>query len=338
MTNQKETHIMSEQNPIILSSLNLMVDLMMRLFFNEKEYVALQVYKWKAKTPYWGYCPVPIQDNLDEIIESHLRGLKTYGFYSHSPSKTCKWLCIDIDLKIGLLKDRMDSVALVFGMVIQCLRDLGIPENAMLFEFSGNKGFHVWVLIQETAMAECQNLIRHFKNNIGPMPYDAGLGRETVHLDKFPHPSTDPDNSPYGLPVKLPCAYHNTAKQFSHFIDVNLNPIPDVPALLESVVPCQLPDLPLIQHAKQPKNKSAPNKRSVSDQLKNAVVPVLGDPLEQPPLTAELNALFSGCPFLHEFKERPHAAGYWEWTHAGQLLCAHSDEGTAWFEYLSSLD
>lgn len=329
---------MPEQNPIILSNLDRVIGLMMTLFFNPKDFVALQEFKSWVKKPHWGYRPVKVQNDLDEIIKRHLRGLKTYGFYSHSISETCLWLCIDIDLKIGLLKDRKESVAFVLGMVIQCLKDLGIPEEAMLFEFSGNKGFHVWVMLQESPMAECQNFIRHFKNSIGPMPYDAGLTKETVHLDQFPHPSTDPENCQYGLPVKLPCALHNTSGKFSHFIDINKNPVENVPALLESVVPCQLPDLPLISAAKKPKNKRPPKILSASAQRKKANAPIMGDPLEQPPLTAELNALFSGCHFLKGFRERPFEAGYREWTHAGQLLVGLGEEGTAWFEYLSSLD
>ena len=60
-----------------------------------------------VKKPYWGYVPQELKDDrgaLDEVIRSHLEGRETHGFYSHSSRHTCKWICLDLDLKQGLIE------------------------------------------------------------------------------------------------------------------------------------------------------------------------------------------------------------------------------------------
>ena len=321
---------MPKQNEIILDNRDQTVALMEKLFFNEKNHIARQVYRHWLPKPSWGYKPEPINGRLNELIAEHLKGKATYGLYSHSLGGTCKWICIDIDLKHGNLMERGDSVATVLGMVVQRLMDMGIPDEARLMEFSGSKGFHVWVLLPETPMASCQNFIRHFLNGLDKLPYDAGLGKNIVDIDKFPNPSTHP-SKPYGYAVKIPCGLHQKVGVFSSFIDINRKPIADVPQLLESVVPCRLPDLPIIhetikpKHAQKPKK---PRKRKNHD----------GDPLAEPPITEELNTLMTECKFLKQFRARPDLARHGEWTHAGQLLVPLGQSGADWFAYLSSVD
>ncbi|MFC1601275.1 hypothetical protein ACFL34_02900, partial [Candidatus Sumerlaeota bacterium] len=330
---------MSDQNQSVLDNLDRMIGLIDNLFFNEKKYVARQIYRHWLPKPHWGYKPVQLDGDLQKIVYRHLTNRDTYGFYSHSLSATCKWICIDIDLKFGDLVDRMDSVTTVLGMVLQRLADMGIPEKALLIEFSGSKGFHVWVMINETPMAVCQNFVRHFLNGmVDKLPYDAGLGKLIVDLDKFPHPTTDPEIRLYGYAVKIPCGLHKKVGEFSRFVDINRKPIVDVPALLENVVLCDLPILPLIETYTKPKHAQKPKKQSVKTARKRALHAVVGAQLPQPAMTPDLNALFTNCRFLKGFRARPELSGFKEWTHAGLMLIPLGETGIAWFHYLSSLD
>ena len=71
----------------------------------------------------------------DDVILCHLRGGKTIGLYGSADSMT-KWLCIDID--------DLDEVA-----VREVQNHIGRFNIPHLTEFSGKKGYHVWIFFDK---------------------------------------------------------------------------------------------------------------------------------------------------------------------------------------------
>ena len=71
----------------------------------------------------------------DDVIRQHVTGQLTLGLYP-APDSTTKWLCVDVDT--------LEHSAL--RMLWRRLCQLQIPY---LTEFSGRKGYHIWVFFQK---------------------------------------------------------------------------------------------------------------------------------------------------------------------------------------------
>ena len=71
----------------------------------------------------------------DDVIRQHVTGQLTLGLYP-APDSTTKWLCVDVDT--------LEHSAL--RMLWQRLTQLQLPY---LTEFSGRKGYHIWVFFQK---------------------------------------------------------------------------------------------------------------------------------------------------------------------------------------------
>ncbi len=71
----------------------------------------------------------------DGAIVGHLKGKHTIGLYP-AQDGTTKWACIDIDVREP-------------AAVLTVREKLGEFEIPYLTEFSGNKGFHLWVFFDK---------------------------------------------------------------------------------------------------------------------------------------------------------------------------------------------
>ncbi len=136
---------MQNQNRKVTENIKEITELYKELFFNLKSDVAHQIYRHWLDKPGWGYEPFKLDGQLTTVIENHLKGVKTIGMYSHSVSGTSKWACFDVDVKEGLFADRMEKASLALGAIKQRVLDLGVPAEALLTDFSGGKGYHLWV-------------------------------------------------------------------------------------------------------------------------------------------------------------------------------------------------
>jgi hypothetical protein len=102
----------------------------------------------------------PVRAKLtDPALRDHLAGNHTLGTYighkvedegarvpardGNAFSTVARTLVFDLDSGGGEVTDQE------MGRIGKALHDLGIPKSAVGEEFSGSKGFHIWVLLQE---------------------------------------------------------------------------------------------------------------------------------------------------------------------------------------------
>jgi hypothetical protein len=133
----------------------------------------------------------------DEVILSHLKGTKTIGLYG-SPDSMTKWLCIDIDV--------LDEVAV--REVQNHLRRFNIPY---LTEFSGKKGYHIWVFFDKPFPNHVARTLANaiaFDNEVFPKQDRVGKGK-------------------LGNLVKAPLGKHQVTGNWCLFLDKNLRPEKD---------------------------------------------------------------------------------------------------------------
>ena len=143
----------------------------------------------------------------NEVILSHLRGTKTIGLYG-CPDSMTKWLCIDID--------DLDEIAV--REVQNHIRRFNIPH---LTEFSGNKGYHIWVFFDKPYP---NNVVRAlasafaFNNEVFPKQDYIGEGK-------------------LGNLVKAPLGKHQMTGNWCLFLDKDLKPEKDQYETLAGIRP-----------------------------------------------------------------------------------------------------
>lgn len=139
-----------------------------------------------------GYYPVK-ENPTDKILRDHLEGKRTIGTYINR-GDLARTLVFDIDelseIKAGWVREA-------------CLK-VGIPERSIGIEFSGSKGYHVWVVL----------------SNYIPAAHLRKLGRAilvfaNVECEVFPKQDTVKD---LGNLVKLPCGLHQGSGKWSEML------------------------------------------------------------------------------------------------------------------------
>lgn len=148
------------------------------------------------------YAPVKGIPNEAELQE-HLAGSLCLGAYTlHSDSKV-NWLCWDVD---STDRQRARNIALEFH------ERLG--ELAHSIEFSGNKGYHIWVFLNEPVDAKKARQV-----GIGLRDAVGAPGSGDPHVEFFPKQDRLTEIEPLGNLVKVPLGAHPKSKQFSKFVD-----------------------------------------------------------------------------------------------------------------------
>jgi P4 family phage/plasmid primase-like protien len=147
----------------------------------------------------------------DQDIIDHLAGVETIGAYLIDPKdNTVLHLVLDIDFENFASIDKQ-----VMKQVTTTFKSLGINENQTRIEFSGRRGFHIWIFFAEPI----------------PAALALRLGKLIVvrsHVKKefeiFPK-QPELDEKGYGSGIKLPLGIHKESGKRSHFVDQDLYPI-----------------------------------------------------------------------------------------------------------------
>jgi TOTE conflict system primase-like protein len=132
------------------------------------------------------YRPV-LRPLTPEDVYAHVNGRATYGIYTTTPNDTVKFIVFDIDTMDPDPRIRIETA----------LRELGVADHGIL-EFSGRKGFHIWLPFQSYQPAA--------------VAYRAGravLQRAGVLCEVFPKQATVGEG--YGNLIKLPLGVHRVS-------------------------------------------------------------------------------------------------------------------------------
>ena len=133
--------------------------------------------------------PITIED-----IEKHIAGDITIGIYCLDIDNTVKWACIDIDGNKELSPEENKKLLYPEATIIYNT----FNDFPRILEFSGRKGFHIWVFFKPRVTADyAQRLVKARLNRIG-------LNRHEV----FPKQTELNESRKYGNLVKLPCGVH----------------------------------------------------------------------------------------------------------------------------------
>lgn len=138
----------------------------------------------------------------DEIIQKHLEGLITVGSFQIDPkSNKVKWICFDFD---GDLKNEFEKAKSLYTKLKQ-------KNYTPLIEFSGRRGYHVWLFIEPTDASIARKFAHDIAENSG------------VH-EIFPKQDKIKDTG-FGGQVKIPLGIHRVSNKRSYFFNHEFKPI-----------------------------------------------------------------------------------------------------------------
>ena len=155
---------------------------MMKTFFHRNDVFAQQVDSG-------AYIPIKRNIKLSDV-QRHIQGEKTLGAYCLDKENTIKWACVDLDGE-NLIELRRQAEMIFSSFTLNSLIKLKI------LEFSGRRGYHVWLVFDKPVPAAFgQKLVKARLTSI----------RQGFH-EVFPK-QTELGGKGFGNLVKLPMALH----------------------------------------------------------------------------------------------------------------------------------
>ena len=149
-----------------------------------------------------------------ELINQELLNEGSIAIYQKNNDLTIKWICFDFDilkkcLDAGLRdagKKELDKIVMLF---CKELNSLNIP---FLLEFSGNRGFHIWITFDESINYHTGYDIQQAILSKTRLEFDDNL----IGIDLFPQSATPTGG--VGKGVKIPLSKHKKSGFYSYLL------------------------------------------------------------------------------------------------------------------------
>ncbi len=191
--------------------------------------------QWVRPSGEGGYTPVH-EPLTPAVIRNHLLGSFTAGVYPIRLDGTATFFALDLDIdKQALQRARgepayaqqlRDTLRDEGPRLLRVLRDLGF---APLFENSGYKGRHYWVLLEEPETADVLHLLGRML-----LAWQTPLVPAGLHLEFFPK-QANVKSKGLGNLIKLPLGIHRRTGRRSQLLDDAGAALPDPLAALRTV-------------------------------------------------------------------------------------------------------
>ena len=81
----------------------------------------------------------------DKVLKEHLDGLKTIATYVLDENNMVSFGCIDVDVEISELDEALKLSEHIYSL---------FPEFERALEFSGRRGYHIWIFLKQKEPAE----------------------------------------------------------------------------------------------------------------------------------------------------------------------------------------
>lgn len=173
-----------------------MIEIIKELFINRSDVFSEQ-------SPKGTYSKIE-RELTNQDIQDHLDGKKTIGVYQLDKDSNVKWVCYDFDGEdLPIQKQLAKNLCMK-------LRHTDKVESIIL-EFSGKKGYHVWVFIEPTDATS----VKYWA--------EESCDGYKVH-EVFPKQGIL-DKKKFGNLVKLPLGIHQVVNKRSHFFNEKYEPL-----------------------------------------------------------------------------------------------------------------
>ena len=146
-----------------------------------------------------------------QFLKKTLEQCGSIAVYQKNADQTIKWICFDFDiLKVNLQEGKIEKARVELNRTVssfcQSLNEINIPY---LLEYSGNRGFHIWITFAEkTSYRIGFDIQQALLEKI-----DINYNKELIAIDLFPKTGT-PTNG-VGICVKIPLSKHKKSDNYA---------------------------------------------------------------------------------------------------------------------------
>ena len=207
-----------------------------RLFFHQAAYHAEQFRKAKGGIGYSPACTARFTDSCrahsyrcdvcvareltpltDDRLAQHLKGEVTLGAYQLREDGSAGWLCLDVDADEDTELAR-EHARLMTRLLLGRLHKMGLSP---VCEYTGGRGYHIWVFIDGGAPAAFLRRLGDWL--VSSVAEDEGA-YAGIHVEVFPK-QTALCPGEFGNLVKLPLGIHKKTEHRSIFVRDDLHPV-----------------------------------------------------------------------------------------------------------------
>lgn len=220
----------------------------------------------------------------------HLNGEITLGIYQLNVASQVKWCVFDVDIKKILVDQREDEGKNVNFLLYQALTAAKELQSVITsrglksyIEFSGNKGYHVWIFFESFISAK---KAKYLMNDLLKQA-DFGVLNSVISVEIFPKQSSLEKEKKLGSLVKLPYGLHKKTGKRSYFLDENDKPIPNPDDFFQSAEKNPLDLLKILSEVQE--FKEPDQDFEISDMVKDSSI-TMSD--------KDFNLLISKCRIL----------------------------------------
>lgn len=175
------------------------------------------------------------------VVEQHLAGVCTAATYIQRSNSTAKFMVIDIDvskkiiMKYGNDTDEFRAYLTKTGetaqQLLKLLHSLGIQGYV---EFSGYRGYHVWIFFTEWLPVRYTNMFADLLESRLSVAEEDGIS-----VEYFPN-KTRLKPGKYGQAIKLPYGIHSKTGERSYFVDEDGIKVEDLNPFFDSLAKTSL--------------------------------------------------------------------------------------------------
>lgn len=141
------------------------------------------------------------------------------AIYQRNLNNTVKWICFDFDIIKSVLgtDKQAEAETHIVKLVNYFTNFLQKSKVNFLREYSGNRGFHIWLIFEENISYHNAYQILKTLLDLSEIKIDENL----VGLDLFP--SSEQISGKYGKGVKIPLSKHKKSEAYSYLLDSDIN-------------------------------------------------------------------------------------------------------------------
>ncbi|MFF3099967.1 reverse transcriptase domain-containing protein [Viridibacillus arvi] len=188
--------------------------LVQQVFFYNQDAYGKQQFDENGKVIY-----KTIYSRIDaNIIQHSIENKKALMAYQQKINKL-KWLCLDFDIKTSVLDSGYDFFEdeihrpLLIKEVNKAINYLNENKINYLLEFSGTRGFHIWIILNREVSKQLGSKI--LDSLVEKFRFDYLNDKSTsIVLDMYPK-NANPKGNKIGLGVKIPVSFHLKSGRYS---------------------------------------------------------------------------------------------------------------------------
>lgn len=176
-----------------------------------------------------------------DVVKKHLSGDETIGTYLQRSNATIKFLVVDIDISKRFLLNQSDEEMMrrylektlhTAAELIKELQHMGLQGHV---EFSGYRGYHVWIFFEEWVPVRYANLL----SDIITERFSWATKDGNIQIEYFPN-KTKVNKDRRGQCIKLPLGIHPVSGKRSLFLNEDFQIYERQQDALQDFVKCSL--------------------------------------------------------------------------------------------------